>query len=175
MNNEDDYIRVLAVRQPWASLIIEGLKTIEVRSRNTNIRERVAIYASASRYTKKDEADIISNFYCMNDNRIIPYVLYKYASDNTLRGSRGVILGTVEIVDSVTMGKGALNLKRVDHLAPIDDGNYYGWCLQNPVKFVEPVKLEKWPSGGPWAKVPKSILPEIGESEMLKAFEEKRM
>lgn len=26
-------IRVLAVRQPWAALMVEGLKTIELRSR----------------------------------------------------------------------------------------------------------------------------------------------
>ncbi|WP_269849531.1 ASCH domain-containing protein [Methanosarcina horonobensis] len=40
-------MKVLAVRQPWASLIVEGLKTLEVRSRPTNIRGRVAIYGSS--------------------------------------------------------------------------------------------------------------------------------
>lgn len=39
-------MKVLAVKQPWASLIAEGIKTIEVRSKPTNVRERVAIYAS---------------------------------------------------------------------------------------------------------------------------------
>lgn len=44
-------IPVLAVRQPWASLIAEGHKTIEVRSRNTLKRGQFAIYASRTKPT----------------------------------------------------------------------------------------------------------------------------
>jgi len=36
----------LSVRQPWASLIINGLKTIEVRSWSTDYRGRILIHAS---------------------------------------------------------------------------------------------------------------------------------
>jgi hypothetical protein len=38
----------LSVRQPFAEWIVQGRKTIEVRSRPTRVRERVYIYASRS-------------------------------------------------------------------------------------------------------------------------------
>lgn len=50
-------IPVLAIRQPWTSLIAEGYKTIEVRSRNTLKRGKIAIYASR---TTPDHAEMIN-------------------------------------------------------------------------------------------------------------------
>jgi hypothetical protein len=38
--------RALSVRQPYLELILAGCKTIEYRSRRTNVRERVYLYAS---------------------------------------------------------------------------------------------------------------------------------
>lgn len=38
--------RAISVRQPWAELILRGIKTREYRSVPTNIRERVYLYAS---------------------------------------------------------------------------------------------------------------------------------
>ncbi len=38
--------RALSIRQPYAELILREIKIIEYRSRPTNIRERVYIYAS---------------------------------------------------------------------------------------------------------------------------------
>lgn len=39
-------LRAISIRQPFVELILTGKKTIEYRSRKTNIRERVYIYAS---------------------------------------------------------------------------------------------------------------------------------
>lgn len=39
-------MRALSIRQPYAEQILRGEKKIEYRSRPTNIRERVYIYAS---------------------------------------------------------------------------------------------------------------------------------
>jgi hypothetical protein len=41
--------RALSDRQPWAELILRGKKTIEVRSRATNIRGPMYIYAGLTR------------------------------------------------------------------------------------------------------------------------------
>jgi hypothetical protein len=38
--------RALSIRQPYAELILRGVKKVEYRSIRTNIRERVYIYAS---------------------------------------------------------------------------------------------------------------------------------
>ena len=74
-------MRVLAVRQPWAEEIITGRKTIEVRSRNTNIRERVAIYATG---TKPKPLDM-------------QWIGRRHRLQNI---TRGFIIGTVEIYDA---------------------------------------------------------------------------
>jgi len=121
-------MRVLAVRQPWASLIVEGLKTIEVRSKPTNIRERVAIYASTSK---------ASRFYFTPNGKIST----AYDADFT----KGFILGTVEIIDSPSYPIESYEMFRSisnQHLAP--DGYYsdkktYIWRLENPVKFTQPI------------------------------------
>lgn len=117
-------IKVLAVKQPWASLIVEGLKTIEVRSRYTNIRGRVAIYASTSKQeTVEGEYGTDYNY------RILP---------------TGQIIGTVEIFDCVD-GEDINSLKfdalRLLSLAPpkmITNDAFY-WRLENHIKFTEPI------------------------------------
>lgn len=75
-------MKILAVRQPWAEEIIAGRKTIEVRSRNTNIRERVVIYATRTK-PKQQDVDWINYLGHPIDNLI-----------------RGFIIGTVEIYDA---------------------------------------------------------------------------
>lgn len=42
----DPAIIALGVRQPWAELILRGIKTIEVRSTDTRVRGTIYLYAS---------------------------------------------------------------------------------------------------------------------------------
>src|SRR5947208_1239062 len=47
-------MRALSIRQPWAELILRGIKTAELRSRSTSIvGERFYIYASKGGATKR--------------------------------------------------------------------------------------------------------------------------
>lgn len=41
-----ELIYALSIRQPWAALIVHGIKTIEVRSWKTRLRGRLLIHAS---------------------------------------------------------------------------------------------------------------------------------
>lgn len=89
----------LSVRQPYADQIMRGVKKVEYRSRATNVRGRVHIYASMR--PARDEPD---------DG--LP---------------RGVLVGTVEIVDC----------------SLLDDGSGFGWHLAKPrraAKLVRPAK-----------------------------------
>lgn len=138
----DNEIRVLAVRQPWASLIVEELKTIEIRSRPTNIRGRVAIYAS----TAKQE--ILEGGYGPEYNyRILP---------------TGQIIGTVEIFDCVDgqdFTSLNLNALRTLSLAPtnmITNDAFY-WRLEHPVKFSKPIPYKPPKGAIVWSK---TVLPE---------------
>jgi hypothetical protein len=74
--------RALTVRQPWASLIIEGRKTIENRSKPTKHRGLLVIHAGLR--TKHDALDKYRR-------------LLKNADDLP----SGAILGTVDVVDCI--------------------------------------------------------------------------
>ena len=76
-------MKILAVKQPWAEEIIAGRKIIEVRSRNTNIRERVAIYATRTKPKTQD----------------LEWLTFRDEQHEHER-IRGFIIGTVEIHDS---------------------------------------------------------------------------
>lgn len=73
----------LSVRQPFAELIIRGVKTAEERSRPTHVRGRIYIYASLGRWPAADEAEWAEEFGLDVDG--LP---------------RGVLVGTVELYDS---------------------------------------------------------------------------
>ncbi len=70
--------RALSIRQPWAELIMLGEKDVDYRSRATNVRGRIAIYASLS----KEDLEEAEEYELMPD-----------------RLPRGVIIGTVELYD----------------------------------------------------------------------------
>lgn len=130
-------MKVLAVKQPWASLIAEGKKTIEVRSQATHKRERIAIYASLS----DDQTGFASD-------KVDPEWL-------RCIGLHGYIVGTVEIV-GCTQYKSAKEFLRDSgyHLIhtpslcfnPEIFANHYGWILENPVKLETPIPY-KMPRG----------------------------
>jgi hypothetical protein len=47
--------RAISIRQPFVELILQGRKTEEYRSKPTNIRERVYLYASLQPFDSEDE------------------------------------------------------------------------------------------------------------------------
>ena len=113
-------MRALSIRQPWAELILLGHKTIEVRSRRTNLRERVFIYAGLNRIEEAEEVRIATEFGIDVDG--LP---------------RGVLVGTVAIV-------GCLSLRHDDSQAACfeiaDIDGFYGWLLARPQRTEELVK-----------------------------------
>lgn len=155
-------MRALAVRQPWASLIVEGLKTIEVRKNPITISypypERVAIYATKKiptsgelgrcfdtlgrweNYTKLSEVDKQTFDYIRS---------MEYNSSNT-----GVIMGTVEITNCKKIQSCDYTEIYYQSYAPASmiDENSFIWELKNPIEFETPIPI-KWPSTGSWAKI----------------------
>ena len=76
-------VRALSVRQPWAELILRGVKTVEARPRRTHKKGELAfqIYAGLQRIERHEESRIAAEFEM--DIEALP---------------RGVLVGTVEIV-----------------------------------------------------------------------------
>ena len=104
----------LSIRQPWAELIMRGIKTIEVRSRLTHKRERVYVYASLGRARPEEEENVRRRHGL--DVDALP---------------RGVLVGTVEIVDCRRVrpsdsDAAAFPIRR--------DDPSFGWQLAKPVR-----------------------------------------
>jgi hypothetical protein len=83
-------MKALSIRQPHAEAIMRGVKPVEYRSRLTNVRERVYIYASLGRYRDDEEGEMLK----------------MYGIEDVPCGDlpRGVLVGTVELWDCTGCG-----------------------------------------------------------------------
>lgn len=90
-NGDAKKLRALSIRQPHVEAILKGKKKVEFRSRPTNIRGTILLYAGLRRYPAGVEADMIR----------------EYGLRGIVCGDlpRGVIVGTVDVVDC-TLGNG---------------------------------------------------------------------
>lgn len=119
-----DNRRALSVRQPWAELIMRGIKTVEVRSQATKVRERVHIYASPVRLDPAKERRLARRYSLDVDP--LP---------------RGVLVGTVAVV-------GCRPLTRQDSQAacyPISAAQGYAWLLADPRPASEHLRPRRRP------------------------------
>lgn len=122
-------MKVLTIKEPWATLIIDGHKQYEFRSWKTNYRGKILIHAG-----KSLENDMLKRF-----------------KDYNLNCSRGVIVGEADIVDCILVSN-EFNKKLIEK-DPIVYGRSnhvetYAWELKNIVKYDNPIhvrgKLGLW-------------------------------
>ena len=109
-------MKVLTVKEPWASLIINGYKMYEFRSWKTSYRGKILIHAGKS--IEKNNLDLFNDY--------------------NLDYSFGYIIGEVELEDCILVDG-----KMQDELASKDKLVYgrnnhvglYAWKLSNIVKY----------------------------------------
>ena len=145
MKQNQEQIKVLSIKEPWASLVADGFKTLEVRSRNTNIRGKIAIYATRTN-PRNSELDYYFKFMSGMLKPIPPI-------------QKGHIIATADIVDSypVRTQEGFRTLYH-NHLNPLSyyqEGLHF-WELEN-VQKVEPVEF-KFKGSVVWSSIDKSLL-----------------
>jgi len=106
----------LSVRQPWASLIVLGLKTIEIRSWSTDYRGCLFIHASK---TLDDRA------------------MKRFQIENP---SVGALIGTVELIRVERFTESTWEELADEHLeiGPLSP-SLYAWHMANPKPFAKPV------------------------------------
>lgn len=113
-------IRALTIRQPWATLIIAGIKDVENRSWSTRYRGPLAVHAAAN-----------------PDRQPAATAARAHAPDGTEFPPR-LVLGVVQLVDVVS---DSTSMWAADGL--------YHWVLADPVRFDTPVtafgRLGLWP------------------------------
>ena len=111
-------MKAITIKQPWAELILQGRKTIELRTWTTNHRGRLAIHAGQG---LKREACAAYGL----EPESLP---------------RGALVGTVEIVDVIAFDDDTWEELRGQHLAlGAFPGDLLGWKLANPGRLPEPI------------------------------------
>lgn len=117
----------LGIRQPWAELILRGIKTIEVRSSHTIKRGTIYVYASKKVATNPAAAQVVEEYDLDLDE--LP---------------RGVIVGTVRIVDSVATTPADEEQSCLP--ASLLEGKF-GWHLADASRLTEPLTPRFLPYG----------------------------
>lgn len=117
----------LGVQQPWAELIVRGIKTLEIRNTNTRRAETIYIYAS-QKFSSKPAARRALKRYQLDRDQLV----------------YGQILGTVDIIDSRPTTKADAEAACVP--ATLLAGRY-AWELGNPVRFERPLEVRFLPYG----------------------------
>ncbi len=138
-------MKAISIKQPWASLIIEGIKDIENRTWKTSFRGTVLVHATAK--TAGIPSELLTNeqwdslHYCIES----PFWMFELMAG---RYTNSAIIGTVDIVDCV-VNHPSIWAEKTDYENFNEDPVYYNWVLSNPVKFDEPIlnvkgKLSLW-------------------------------
>lgn len=141
-------MKAITIKQPWAELIVEGVKDIENRTwkcPKKYIGQRVLIHAGSNNHLMEiPPSTFMSGDQCVACNNV-----------DFKRYALGAIIGSVEIVDCVVNHPSVW----ADKSGPspydgpdgcVDDGSRptYNWVLANPIKFPEPIpvkgKLSFW-------------------------------
>ena len=125
-----EVLQTRTIFQPFAWGIFHGCKWFETSARYTRIRGRVYIHAGCV-----TPPWMLERFF-----RELPREHLKEMSPEWIAGlPRGVILGSVEIVDSVRAEKVRDGLPALERAFGDFRAGRYAWKLAIPVLFPEPV------------------------------------
>lgn len=115
-------MKVLSIREPYASLILSGVKKIETRSWKTNYRGELYIHASLGKSSPSPE--------------VMKLVLYT---------NPGYILCKAKLVDCIYMTNEYVEQMKKDNPTEYLCGDYqegrYAWVLDD-VELVEPILVK---------------------------------
>ena len=116
-------MKVLTIKEPWATLIIEGYKKYEFRSWKTKYRGKILIHAGMS-----IEKDMLERF-----------------KEYNLSYSKGAIIGEAEIVDCILVDdEFNEELKKINKTVYGKSNHVetYAWKLENVIKYDEPIYIK---------------------------------
>lgn len=117
-------MKVLTIKQPWASLIIQGYKRFEFRSWQTKYRGELLIHAG-----KGIDKEAVKR-------------LEKYIPEDMPLGK---IIGKVKLVDCIKMSPEFKEILLKENKDIYTDSSFkenYGWKLTDIQKFDKPIKAK---------------------------------
>lgn len=122
-------MKVLSLTEPYATLIKNGIKTIETRSWNTKYRGTLYIHASSTKTPKtyKENVELMS---LVNDDEL------NYRN----------IICSCELVDCIEMTEDFVEkikkLNRNEYITGIYSKGRYAWILENSKALDKPIKAK---------------------------------
>jgi len=133
-------MKTLSIQQPYAGLLILGIKHHETRSWNTKHRGLLAIHASAK---LTFDGKQMLNWLMQND----PNRFFVGSESYEMCTRLGMVLGTVRITDTRSTNDG-FKIESLESIVGDFSPNRYFWTCDNPVVFASPVpavgKLSLW-------------------------------
>lgn len=110
-------VKALSFRQPWAELILRGIKTLDLRTWTTRHRGPLAIYASKTVEREACRANGVDAGHLIT----------------------GAVAGVADLVDIVELDEASYHARTAEHRAgrPFRQP-MYGWELANPRWLLEP-------------------------------------
>ena len=125
--NKKEIMKAITIKQPWASLIVHGIKDIENRTwpcPRKYIGQRVFIHAAGS-HGRKFSIDLTD---------AQTKAAFATIAIETMFGNMpfGSIIGSVEIVDC-----------SINHPSIWAEKGIYNWILANPILFNKPIENVK--------------------------------
>lgn len=122
--------KVLSVRQPYASLLVKGIKDVENRSRKTNFRGTILIHAGAKMH------DVVEHLNHFIQDAVPLYGIEKdiwREADYAVAYDRmSAIVGSVDIIDCVQ-----------NHPSEWAEKGQWHWVCANAKKFKYPIRNVK--------------------------------
>ena len=116
-------MKALTIKEPWATLIIEGYKEYEFRSWKTNYRGKILIHAGMS--IEKDMLERFKNY--------------------NLKYSKGKIIGEATLVDCILVDEIFNDKLRKYDPVVYGKSNHvkaYAWKLENIKKYKTPISVK---------------------------------
>lgn len=115
-------MKVLTIKEPWASLIVNGYKKYEFRSWKTNYRGKILIHAGMS-----IEKDMLGNI-----------------KDYNIEINKGAIIGEADLVDCILVNEEFdKELRNIDKIVYGNNHiNNYAWKLENIKKYDKPIPIK---------------------------------
>jgi len=132
-------LKVLTVRQPYASAIAIGKKKIEYRTWNTPYRGKLAIHVSSS-YPRENK----------NQGAEEPYATWlRPIIEQNGSLPLGQVIAVVDLVDILIVNrKNAARIEQLNEGLRIPADYDYAWVLENPRMLETPItvkgKLNLW-------------------------------
>ena len=115
-------MKVLTIKEPWATLIIKGYKKYEFRSWKTKYRGKILIHAGLS----------------IDKNNVSKFNNYN------LEYSQGQIIGEVKLVDCILVDESLQKELQEKDILVYGNNNIgkYAWKLENVVKYEKKEKIK---------------------------------